>query len=253
MDPQERLKSALVGLGLKAGGNLEQRAERLFSTKGKPREQWGKGIFAGKGKKKAKPGMTKNPVEHRAIALIEAKIYRMTELLGETRQETRENVERKQARTVDELLEEEEEADVLTSIVMDEYEEEDEEAPYNPKGLPLGWDGKPIPYWLYKLHGLNVRYECEICGNYVYRGPKAFQQHFKEWRHAHGMRMLGIPNTIHFTNVTKIKDALDLWERLKNKKAAEMFSHENEEEFEDSAGNVFNKKTYEDLKRQDLL
>ena len=32
-------------------------------------------------------------------------------------------------------------------------------------GLPLGWDGKPIPYWLYKLHGLSVEYKCEICGN----------------------------------------------------------------------------------------
>lgn len=27
---------------------------------------------------------------------------------------------------------------------------------YNPLNLPLGWDGKPIPYWLYKLHGLGV-------------------------------------------------------------------------------------------------
>ena len=27
---------------------------------------------------------------------------------------------------------------------------------YNPKNLPLGWDGKPIPYWLYKLHGLGI-------------------------------------------------------------------------------------------------
>ena len=26
---------------------------------------------------------------------------------------------------------------------------------YNPLKLPMGWDGKPIPYWLYKLHGLN--------------------------------------------------------------------------------------------------
>ena len=70
---------------------------------------------------------------------------------------------------------------------------------------------------------------------------------------AHGMRCLGIPNTIHFTNITKIKDALELWERLKTKKVDRMFSAENEEEFEDSNGNVFNKKTYEDLKRQDLL
>jgi len=31
---------------------------------------------------------------------------------------------------------------------------------YNPKNLPLGWDGKPIPYWLYKLHGLGIEYKC---------------------------------------------------------------------------------------------
>ena len=35
---------------------------------------------------------------------------------------------------------------------------------YNPLKLPLGWDGKPIPYWLYKLHGLNLEFKCEICG-----------------------------------------------------------------------------------------
>ena len=29
----------------------------------------------------------------------------------------------------------------------------------------LGWDGKPIPFWLYKLHGLNQEFKCEICGN----------------------------------------------------------------------------------------
>ena len=50
----------------------------------------------------------------------------------------------------------------------------DDEGPiYNPKNLPLGWDGKPIriflwilAYWLYKLHGLGIEYKCEICGNY---------------------------------------------------------------------------------------
>lgn len=45
----------------------------------------------------------------------------------------------------------------------DESEEEDEFV-YNPLKLPLGWDGKPIPYWLYKLHGLNLEFKCEICG-----------------------------------------------------------------------------------------
>jgi splicing factor 3A subunit 3 len=47
-----------------------------------------------------------------------------------------------------------------------EEEEDEEEYVYNPLKLPLGWDGKPIPYWLYKLHGLNMEFKCEICGNY---------------------------------------------------------------------------------------
>lgn len=62
---------------------------------------------------------------------------------------------------------------------MSEEEEEEEEKIYNPLKLPLGWDGKPIPYWLYKLHGLGVEYPCEICGNYVYMGRKAFDRHFQ--------------------------------------------------------------------------
>ena len=45
----------------------------------------------------------------------------------------------------------------------------EDDVPYNPKNLPLGWDGKPIPYWLYKLHGLNISYKCEICANYTYK------------------------------------------------------------------------------------
>jgi hypothetical protein len=64
----------------------------------------------------------------------------------------------------------------------------EEEEVYNPLKLPLGWDGKPIPYWLYKLHGLNVELTCEICGNYSYWGRRAYEKHFKEYRHQHGMR-----------------------------------------------------------------
>lgn len=160
-----------------------------------------------------------------------------------------ENVERKQARTEFEREDSDEEA----SEEEPEPEEEDDDIPYNPKNLPLGWDGKPIPYWLYKLHGLNISYNCEICGNYTYKGPKAFQRHFAEWRHAHGMRCLGIPNTAHFANVTQIEDAMALWEKLKQQKSEEAFKPDQEEEFEDSQGNVVNKKIYEDLKRQGLL
>lgn len=66
----------------------------------------------------------------------------------------------------------------------------------------LGWDGKPIPYWLYKLHGLGVTFSCEICAGASYQGRKgefhsdlcpvldiqltitAFDRHFTEARHA---------------------------------------------------------------------
>ena len=51
-----------------------------------------------------------------------------------------------------------------------EDQEDEEERIYNPLKLPLGWDGKPIPFWLYKLHGLGVEYKCEICSDYVYMG-----------------------------------------------------------------------------------
>ncbi|KAI1731936.1 pre-mRNA-splicing factor SF3A3, of SF3a complex, prp9 domain-containing protein [Ditylenchus destructor] len=125
--------------------------------------------------------------------------------------------------------------------------------PYNPKNLPLGWDGKPIPYWLYKLHGLNIGYSCEICGNQVYKGPKTFQRHFTEWRHSHGMRCLGIPNTAHFANITKISDAMELWKKICEEKKHQRWNPEADEEFEDSLGNVVNAATYRDLKRQGLL
>jgi len=119
--------------------------------------------------------------------------------------------------------------------------------------LPLGWDNKPIPYWLYKLHGLNIGYSCEICGNQVYKGPKTFQRHFTEWRHSHGMRCLGIPNTAHFANITKINDALELWRKMCSEKESSKWVADLDEQFEDSKGNVLTRRTFEDLKRQGLL
>uniref|UniRef100_A0A8C9VRY7 Splicing factor 3a, subunit 3 n=1 Tax=Scleropages formosus TaxID=113540 RepID=A0A8C9VRY7_SCLFO len=241
----DRLKSALMALGLKCGGTLEERAQRLFGTKGKSLESLDPSLFAKNPKSK---GPKKDTERNKEIAFLEAQIYEYVEILGEQRQLTHENVQRKQARTGEEREEEEEE-----QLSESESEDEDNEIIYNPKNLPLGWDGKPIPYWLYKLHGLNINYNCEICGNYTYRGPKAFQRHFAEWRHAHGMRCLGIPNTAHFANVTQIEDAVSLWAKLKSQKASERWQPDTEEEYEDSSGNVVNKKTYEDLKRQGLL
>jgi len=63
-----------------------------------------------------------------------------------------------------------EEADALMAAEADDDSDDEEKPTYNPLNLPLGWDGKPIPFWLYKLHGLGVEFKCEICGNESYWG-----------------------------------------------------------------------------------
>jgi splicing factor 3A subunit 3 len=112
-----------------------------------------------------------------------------------------------------------------------------------------------------------------------------FEKHFQEWRHAHGMRMLRIPNTIHFHNITKIDEARSLYDKIKRELvkgkdrkrttqvallnesgkegglldpndpnvARSISEREGDEEVEDSMGNVYNRKTFDDLKRQGLL
>jgi splicing factor 3A subunit 3 len=67
------------------------------------------------------------------------------------------------------------------------------------------------------------------------------------------MRCLGIPNTAHFANITKIADAIELWQKIRETKEFMRWRPEVDEEFEDSAGNVVNRRTFEDLKRQGLL
>ena len=122
----------------------------------------------------------------------------------------------------------------------------------NPLKLPTGWDGRPIPFWLYKLHGLNQEFRCEICGDQVYRGRREFERHFGQARHLQGMRALGIPNRRIFRNVTKIAEAQALWAQLEAEKA-QATKAADEEEFEDGEGNVYGRKTFEDLKRQGLI
>lgn len=241
----DRLKWALTALGLKCGGSLQERANRLWATKDMDISQLPKSMLAKSG---SKNNSSKDDARCKELSMLEARIHRLLEILDEQKRGTEENVQRKQARTAGEREESEDEVSQ-----SDSDDDQDSEVVYNPKNLPLGWDGKPIPYWLYKLHGLNITYTCEICGNATYKGPKAFQRHFAEWRHAHGMRCLGIPNTAHFANITSIEDAVKLWNKLKEEKQKEKFQPLNEEEFEDSEGHVVNKKTYEDLKRQGLL
>ncbi|BEI85280.1 hypothetical protein CcaverHIS002_0506810 [Cutaneotrichosporon cavernicola] len=170
---------------------------------------------------------------------------------------SRGEVERRAALTAREREAELEDVEEAPPVVLpppgEEEEDEDDPRLYNPLNLPLGWDGKPIPFWLYKLHGLGVEFKCEICSDHVYMGRKAFDRHFQESRHAFGMRALGLPNTRHFHEITKIADALALAEKLKAEGRAELSAMDKAEEFEDDDGNVYDKKTYEDLKRQGLL
>jgi splicing factor 3A subunit 3 len=105
------------------------------------------------------------------------------------------------------------------------------------------------------------------------RCRKNFERHFQESRHAFGMRALGLPNTKHFHEITKIEDAMactcphrvrsliqhiltllpTVAERLKREGRHEIFEQETMEELEDEEGNVYNRKTYDDLKKQGLI
>ncbi|CAO1623002.1 unnamed protein product [Parajaminaea phylloscopi] len=142
----------------------------------------------------------------------------------------------------------------------DDDDDDKEDKIYNPKKLPLGWDGRPIPVWLYKLHGLGVEFRCEICSDFVYQGRKNFDRHFTESRHAFGMRALGLPNTKHFHGVTSIEDAMHLADKLKKqgKEAAVDVGSggagsRDVEEVEDESGNTYSRRDYELLKRQGLI
>jgi len=120
----------------------------------------------------------------------------------------------------------------------------------NPLKLPNGPDGKPIPYWLYKLHGLNRKFECEICGNQIYEGRRSFEKHFQETHHQQGMQALGIPNTKVFFEITKIKDGIKLWRSLSKEKEKD---NRNIQEYEDSEGNVYDRETFRLLTKQGIL
>lgn len=282
----DELKSELACLGLKCGGSVSDRAVRLFLTKDTPLDKLPAKVFAkkkGESVKKAKTdasgvaasghnGASENTPKLIAgsrmdVARQEAIVSSLLDQLKPTLEGTRRRVERRTTQTENERDQELEEE--INGVPMDDAnprdgkkgggeddsdEEDEEDAPiYNPKNVPLGWDGKPIPYWLFKLHGLNHFYPCEICGNESYRGRRNFEKHFTESRHSYGMRCLSIPNTKHFHGVTKIADAQELWGRLRLVLEGNQFDVAHEEEYEDSHGNVLNRAQYEDLARQGLL
>jgi splicing factor 3A subunit 3 len=201
---------------------------------------------------------TAQHLKERAIAAREFRIQKLAAAMQTQRADTRMNVERKQGMTDRERAQElaalyADNPEGSTTAIKEDSDEDGEEKIYNPLKLPLAWDGKPIPFWLYKLHGLGVEYPCEICGNFVYMGRRAFDKHFNEARHIWGLKALGITNATLFREITSIEDAQNLWTKIQTDKKKEKQGHDNIVQMEDSEGNVMPEKVYHDLRKQGLL
>ncbi|KAF2153526.1 putative splicing factor 3a subunit 3 [Myriangium duriaei CBS 260.36] len=197
-------------------------------------------------------------LKEKAVAEREFRIKKLAGAMKTERSDTKTEVERKQAQTPKER-EQEREAKLNEELNgtggggAAEEEGDDEDIKANPLHLPLAWDGKPIPFWLYKLHGLGVEYPCEICGNYVYMGRRAYEKHFSEARHLYGLKCLGITNSSMFREITGIAEAVDLWDKLQKDKKVETTKENDVIQMEDSQGNVMPEKVYNDLLKAGLL
>jgi len=174
------------------------------------------------------------------------------------RDDTRVNVERRQGMTERERAQELENLFNSTANQHAQEEEDDKDENgddkiYNPLKLPLAWDGKPIPFWLYRLHGLGQEFPCEICGNFVYRGRRAFDKHFNESNHITNLKRLGINETHLFRDITSIAEAEALWEKIQRDSKKGEVEDGSVVQMEDAEGNVMPEKVYLDLQKQGLL
>lgn len=198
-------------------------------------------------------------LKERAVAEREFRVKRLASTMQSERSDTRVNVERRQGMTEREREQElealyaESTAPIGQPGGEEESDGEGDDKIYNPLKLPLAWDGKPIPYWLYKLHGLGVEFTCEICGNFVYMGRRAFDKHFNEARHIYGLKCLGVTNTTLFREITGIEDAQKLWAKIQQDKKKEKASTDNIVEAEDSSGHVMPIRVFLDLQKQGLV
>lgn len=192
----------------------------------------------------------------RAVAEREYRIKRLIGMMQIARSDTKIQLERSAGMTprereaeMDARLEAEENEDKKN----DAAQEGGEDTVYNPLKLPLNWDGKPIPYWLYKLHGLGTEFPCEICGNFVYHGRRAYEKHFAEGRHVWGLKCLGIQYGPMFREISHMEEAKNLNALLVQRRRDEIEQEENVEEMEDSHGNVMPRKIFEDLRNAGML
>lgn len=242
--------------------------DKLFS-----KESVYKGHLAGKKHKKnsekqqneiEKATTEQNPLE--SIQFKEFKFKYLTNLLNPIIQNTISNAERQNAMTerekmidMDEFSGDESDYTTANSDASDVSNDEalgdDDDDNELFKELPLGADGTPIPFWLYKLQGLHQTYSCEICGNANFKGRLTFEKHFASPKHQQGLKFLGIDNdsTNFFTNITKINEAMDLWSVIKKEKRLKEGETENAIEVEDNEGNVMSEKDYLQLKKQGMV
>lgn len=89
--------------------------------------------------------------KNKELGALEAQVYQFVEILSEQRAATRDNVQRKQARTDEEREESDEE-----QVSDDDSDDDENDIPYNPKNLPLGWDGKVTLLGL----SINEHFQC---------------------------------------------------------------------------------------------
>ena len=196
-------------------------------------------------------------LKERAVAEREFRIKKLAGAMSTERDDTRVNVERRQGMTERERQQELENFYNLSTKQVEEVEQDEDETGddkiYNPLKLPLAWDGKPIPFWLYRLHGLGQEFPCEVCGNFVYRGRRAFDKHFNETNHITNLKRLGITNTHLFRDITSIAEAVRLWDKIQRDEKKGAIDEGAVVQMEDAEGNVMPEKVYLDLQKQGLL
>lgn len=144
--------------------------------------------------------------------------------------------------------------DELVDSEDSDGEDDEDEKLYNPLNLPIGVDGRPIPFWLFKLKGLRHEFKCEICDNASFQGRNTFNKHFKEATHINKLKEMGVTdNFIIFKDISTKKEVQKLLDTLQQKHREQLHFIDNTEEVEDDHGNAMNKKVYEQLAKQGLL
>lgn len=240
---------------------LEDEEKKVISRWGELSRNWIQGRLSA-----AQLNQTKE------VACLEHKLARLAVILGETLSKTITHYEAKQTRTPEELQKELEadtsafreafqaatskrpggvrEVKSAADYSLTDYSEEEKLRFVTDCDRPLDADGNPIPKWLYNLHQLDKKFSCEICGGEVYRGPKVFDEHFKEQRHAEGLMKLGIPpDFVSQLNLvtSPIEAVKQFQERRKDRSRKRL--RDGDEEIEDASGTVMTKARLEEYRK----